>query len=221
MLAKIRRQYCTDFERKVQWCLRQAAQSASGKGKRAAVQAPFDPRIRFSTMAVDILGPITMVTRTRAKHVLVMTDMFTMYAIAVPLVSTDASDVAQAIVEHWVVKFGTPNALRTDQGKVFGSKLIQELCRLLAIDVSPTLPYITEGRELTGQYNDKMTKAISKYCAQNPKTWDTMLPYLSFVNNTTIHRTMGATLFSLVYSQECQYPINLFYAKPHDEVLTN
>ena len=32
----------TDVERKVQWCLRQAAQSASGKRKRAAVQAPID-----------------------------------------------------------------------------------------------------------------------------------------------------------------------------------
>ena len=207
----------TDVERKVQWCLSQVAQSASGKRKRAA---PFDLRIRFSTMAVDILGPMTMATRTRANHVLVMMDMFTMYVIAVPLVSTDASDVAQAIVEHWVLKFGTPNALRTDQGKLLGSKLIKEMCRLLGIDVTPTLPYKPEGRELTGRYNDKMTKVISKYCAENPKTWDTMLPYLSFVYNTTIHRTTGATPFSLVHGQECQYPIDLFYAKPHDEVLT-
>ena len=72
---------------------------------------------------------------------LVLTDIFTMYAIAVPLVSTDASDVAQAIVEHWVLKFGIPNALRTDQGKVFGSKLIKEMCRLLAINETPTLPH--------------------------------------------------------------------------------
>ena len=93
------------------------------------VQAPFDPGIRFTTVAVDILGPVTM-TSSRAKHVLVLTDLFTMYAIAVSLVSTDASDVAQAIVQHWVLKFGTPNALRTDQGKVFGSKLIKEMCRL-------------------------------------------------------------------------------------------
>ena len=90
----------TDVERKVQWCLNQAPQSANGKRKRAAVQAPFDPGIRFSTMAVVTSGPMTMTTRTRAKHELVMTDKFTMYAIAVPLVSTDASDVAQAIVEH-------------------------------------------------------------------------------------------------------------------------
>ena len=210
----------TDVERKVQWCFSQAAQSASGKRKRAAVQAPIDPGIRFKTKAVDILGPMTMATLTRAKHVSVMTDMFTMYAIAVPLVSTDASDVAQAIVEHWVLRFETPNALRTDQKKVFGSKLIKEMCQLLGIDLTPTLPYKPEGRELTGRYNDKMTKVISKYCAENPKTWDTMLPYLSFVYNTTINRTTGATPFSLVHGRECQYPMDLFYSKPHDEVLT-
>ena len=149
-----------------------------------------------------------MATSSRAKHVLVSMDLFTMYAIAVPLVSTDASDVAQAIVEQWVLKFGTPNALRTDQGNVFGSKLIKETCRLLGIDVTPTLPYKPEGRELmTGRCNDKMTKVISKNSAENPKTWNTMLPYLNFVYNTTIHRTTEATPFSLVHGQECQYPL--------------
>ena len=201
------------MSKKVQWCLSPAVQRASGKRKRAAVPAPFDPGIRFSTIAEDILGPMTIATQTRAKHVLVLTDMFTMYAMAVPLVSTDASDVAQAIVEHWVLKFGTPKALRTDQGKFFGSKLIKVMCRLLAIDVTPTLPYKPKGRELRGRYNDMMTKVISKYCGENPKTWDMMLPYLSFVYNTTIHQTTGGTPFSLVYGQECQYPIDLFYAK--------
>ena len=95
------------------------------------------------------------------------------------------------------------------------------MCRLLGIDVTPTLPYKPEVRELTGRCNDKMTNMIPKCCAENPKTWDTMLPYLSFGYNRTIHRTTGATPFSLVHGQECQYPIDLFYAKPHDEVLTN
>ena len=61
---------------------------------------------------------------------------------------------------------------------------------------------------------------ISKYCADNPRTWDTVLQYLNFVYNTTIHRTTGATFFNLVHGQKCQYPIDLFYPKPHDEVHT-
>ena len=44
-----------------------------------------------------------------------------------------------------------------------------------------------------------------------------MLPYVDFVYNTTVHMTTQATPFSLVFGQECQYPIDLFYPKPHDE----
>ena len=41
-----------------------------------------------------------MATSTGAKHVLVMTDLFTMYAIAVLLVTMDSVDVAREIVEN-------------------------------------------------------------------------------------------------------------------------
>ena len=40
-----------------------------------------------------------------------------------------------------------------------------------------------------------------------------MLPYLSFVYNTTLHRKTVHTLFSLVYGQECKYPIDLLLPK--------
>ena len=43
------------------------------------------------------------------------------------------------------------------------------------------------------------------------------MPYLNFVHNTTINRKTGATPFSMVHRQECQYPVDLFYAKPHIE----
>ena len=123
-LARIRQQFWwptlrIDVERKAIWYQKCAHQSTEGKQERAAGQAPFDPGIRFSTVAVDILGPVTMATTTGARHVLVMTDLFTMYAVAVPMVSTDSADVAREIVENWVLTFGVPNVLRTDQGKSF------------------------------------------------------------------------------------------------------
>ena len=48
---------------------------------------------------------------------LVLTDLFRMFFIVVPLVSTDFADVAREIVENWVMKFGAPNVLHTDQQK--------------------------------------------------------------------------------------------------------
>ena len=84
--------------------LSRAAQMTKKKTKRAEGIAPFDPGIRFSTVAVDILGLMTMATSIGAKHMLVMTDLITMYMIAVPLVSTDSADMAREILENWVLR---------------------------------------------------------------------------------------------------------------------
>ena len=54
-----------DIERKVQWCLSRAFNKSEMKTrKRAQGLAPFDPGIGFSTVAVDILGPVTKATIT-------------------------------------------------------------------------------------------------------------------------------------------------------------
>ena len=170
----------TDVEKKIQWCLTCDVRGTGGK-KRVAGLVPFKVGIRFNTVVADILGPVAMAAKSRAKHILVMTDLFTKFAIAAPLVSTDSAEVAREIVENWVLKFGAPNVLHTDQGKNFGSNLIHEMCRLLGIDKSRTSPYHPQG-------------------------------------NTTIHRTTGATPCNLVHGQEIQYPIDLFYPKPHDVI---
>ena len=83
------------------------------KKKRAVKLAPFDPGIRFSAVAVGILGPVTMATNTRTNHVLVMTDLITMYTTAVPFSSSDSADVAHENMENMVLKFGAPGVLHT------------------------------------------------------------------------------------------------------------
>ena len=105
-----------DIEKKLSWCLPCAARTTAGR-QRTAELSPFKVGIRFHTVAADILGPVTLAARSRAKYILVMTDLFTKYAISVPLVVTEAKDVAKEIVECWVLHFGVPDVLHTDQGK--------------------------------------------------------------------------------------------------------
>ena len=40
------------------------------------------------------------------------------------------------------------------------------------------------------------------------------LPYITFVYNTTVHRTIGVTPDSMVFAREAQYPIDLSVPKP-------
>ena len=100
MLARLRRRYwwptmTTDNERKVQWCLSRSVHMKAMKMKWTESLAPFDTGV-----AVDILGPVTKATSTRAEHVLVLTNRFTMYTIAVALVATDFAEVAREMVEN-------------------------------------------------------------------------------------------------------------------------
>ena len=112
------------------------------KTKWAQGLTPFDPGIRFSAVTVDILGPVTMATSSRAKHVFVMTDIFTMYTVVVSLVSTDSADVAREIVEN---------------------------CRLLGIDKTQVSIYKPKCNGQMDRHNAKMADVILKYCAENPR----------------------------------------------------
>ena len=84
------------------------------------------------------------------------------------------------------------------------------------MEKTKTSPYQPQGNGMVERHNRVVADVVSKYCARNPNTWDEMLSYLSFVYNTTMHRTTGHTPFSLVYGQECKNPIDLLLPKPAD-----
>lgn len=76
-------------------------------------------------------------TRDGVDNVLVMTDVFSKYMLAVT--------VAQVLVTKRFSKFGVPTQLHSDQGQNFESSLIQKLCVLYGIEKSCTTPYHPAG----------------------------------------------------------------------------
>ena len=61
------------------------------------------------------------------ENVLVLTDVFTKYTQAIPTKDQKATTVARVLVKEWIVRFGIPKRIHSDQGRNFESKLIQEL----------------------------------------------------------------------------------------------
>ena len=201
-----------DLERKCENCTLCQARSTAGK-KRIAPLQTINVGIRFSKVAADIRGPVTRAKTSGAKYILVLTDYLTKYVVCVPLERTTAEDVARAIVEKWVLTFGAPDCLHTDQGSNFCSELLLEVCKSFGIEKTRTSPYHPQGNGMVERHNRVVADVISKYCANNPSSWDQMIPYLNFVYNTTVHKTTGQTPFSLVFGQECKYPIDLLLPK--------
>ena len=109
--------------------------------------------IRFSKVAADILAPVARAKASGAKYILVLTDFFTKYVVCVPPERTTAEDVNRAIVENWVLTFGAPDCLHTDQGTNFCSELLLEVCKIFGIEKTRTSPYHPQGNDMAERHN--------------------------------------------------------------------
>ena len=165
-------------------------------------------------MAADILGPVRLARKSKARYILVMSDLFTKYAVTVALQDMTAATVANAIIDEWIMKFGAPDVIHTDQGSNSNSELMHDICRIFMIEKTRTTPYHPQGNGQVEGFNRVIADTLSKYCAEKPQEWDVYLPYITFVYNTTVHRTIGATPYSMIFGREAQYPIDLFVPKP-------
>lgn len=66
--------------------------------------------------------------RSNTKDILVITDHFTKYVVAIPTPNQKARTVAKPLWDSFIVHYGFPECLHCDQGPDFESKTIKELC---------------------------------------------------------------------------------------------
>ena len=66
-------------------------------------------------------------------HILVITDHFTQYAQAIVSSSQTAKCTAQNLWDKFIVHYGLPEKILTDQGHNFESDLLKELCDLAQV----------------------------------------------------------------------------------------
>ena len=102
---------------------------------------------RFHHIGIDFMGPLPLSNGN--KHMLVIGDHFTNWYEAITLLDLTAATTANALVDHWISRFGCPDSLHSDQGKNFESKLFEQLMQLLEIDKTRTTPFHSQSNAVT------------------------------------------------------------------------
>ncbi|KAM7284556.1 hypothetical protein ISCGN_001650 [Ixodes scapularis] len=170
--------------------------------KPAGLLQPISPPTApFQQIGMDLLGPFPPSTSGN-RWIIVATDYLTRYAETKALPSGTAVEVAKFFIESIVLRHGAPKVLITDRGSSFMAQLTQEILRLSHTSHRRTTAYHPQTNGLTERLNKTIADMISMYVDVEHKTWDEVLPYVTFAYNTAVQETTGFTPFQLVHGRK-------------------
>ena len=167
-------------------------------------------------LAIDftVLEP----SRNGLENVLVMTDVFSKYTVAVPTRDQRASTVAQVLLMEWFFKFGVPSRIHSDQGRSFESALMQQFCYLYGVERSRTTPYHPAGNGQCERFNRTLHNLLRTLPTSRKQDWASNLPQVIFCYNTTPHQGTGESPYFLMFGQEPRLPIDFLLGRVQDPV---
>ncbi|GFY36525.1 retrovirus-related Pol polyprotein from transposon 412 [Trichonephila clavipes] len=200
-----------------QWCKSCDACSARkgpkirsrGKLHRYNVGAPFE-RIAF-----DILGPLPR-TASGNKYLLVVMDYFTKWPEVYPIPDQEAPTVAEAVVQHWISRYGVPLQLHSDQGRNFVSAVLKGVCELLGIDKTKTTPLHPQSDGMVERFNRTTLNNLSLMVSKNQQDWDQKVPLFLLAYRSAVHETTGYSPSQMLFGRDLRLPCDLLFGRPPD-----
>lgn len=173
--------------------------SYSSTAKQSSL--PTAPEVKpFEFVAVDIVGPLPQ--RGPHRYLLTMTDHATKWLEAVPLARIDASTVAKAFSNNWVMKFGAPRIFHSDKGTQFESNVFAELLKKYNIKKSRTTPYWPAGNGVIERAHRTLKDRLR--CSSKP--WPQELSEAVFNINRSVHASTNCSPFFALFRREACLP---------------
>ena len=104
-------------------------------------------------------------------------------------------------------KTACPDRWGTDGGKEFFDRLILAMCQVFEIKKEFALAYRPQTQGQTERKNRTIKAELLKRCHQFGPDWPSMLKWIEFSYNTTVHPSHGFTPFLLMFGREPRLPI--------------
>lgn len=189
----------------VQSCPRCTLRKA--KPDQKAPLVPIVPQAPLHIVAMDFL---TLSRPTdRYQNILVITDLFTKFAWAVPTADQTALTTAKALWAAVLQPFGCPEVIHSDQGPNFESTLIQELCRMYGCRKTRTTPYHPQGNGGCERFNQTLLNLLGTLEVDQQSRWVDYLPSLIPAYNNSVHSSTGYAPTYLMFGRHVRLPLDL------------
>lgn len=143
------------------------------------------------------------------EHVLVITDHFSRFAQAIPTTNQTARTTAKALFDKFVVHYGFPARIHSDQGRNFESDLIKELCKLAQVSKSRTTPYHPMGNGMCERFNRTLMHMLGTLADEEKVNWKDFVAPLVHAYNATKHSSTGVSPFYVMFGRHPRLAIDV------------
>ena len=103
--------------------------------------------------------------------------------------------------DQFLVHYGWPTKILTDQGKSFENQLIQELCSLAQVQKLRTTPDRPQSNGACEQFNYTLMSMLGTLPPHAKKNWPEWVGTLTHAYNATMCHATGFSPFFLMYGR--------------------
>ncbi len=133
---------------------------------------------------------------------LVITDHFIKYAQAIPTKNQLAHTTAKILFDNFMVHYGFPEKLHSDQGRNFESSVTSHLCKLTGVRKTRTTPYHPMGNPVTERFNRTLVQMLRTLTTEQKANWKAFVAALVHAYNSTCNHATGYRPFYLMFGRQ-------------------
>lgn len=108
---------------------------------------------------------------------------------------------------------GFPTKLKTDNGREFQNKLLQNVLKVLEIEYATSIPYIPHNNNVE-RAHIMLGLILRTQVQRDQQNWDQVLPNAMIAMNSMVSEATGFSLFYLLYGRDPNLPVNALFRPP-------
>ena len=137
-----------------------------------------------------------------------LVDQLTSWPMVTAIPDKEATTVANAIFEKFILEHGSPEILLSDNGKEFTNDTLAYICQEIGIEQHFTSPYTLSSNSKTENFNKFLKASVRKLFQEDKASWDQVPDQILFSNRCCPHFFTGEAPYSLVYNRDPPIPIH-------------
>ena len=140
------------------------------------------------------------------ENVLIVTDHFTRYTQAYPSKTQTALATAKLLWNNFIIHYGFPNKIISDQGCNFESELLANLCEVAGVQKLRTTPYHPQTNGQCERFNSTLLNMLGTLTPEQKKDWKTYVPAMVHAYNCTRNTATGYSLIIYCLKESLDSP---------------